>query len=99
MNDDDDTDNDNVVHLIVANETDTEEPSLAEKTRASVVDVLEEMLERARAGDITELVAASVDTDGDACIHVSSADWLGAVGLFETGKHIFITQFNSKMVD
>tara|TARA_R110000803_G_scaffold97631_1_gene165738 strand:- start:370 stop:663 length:294 start_codon:yes stop_codon:yes gene_type:complete len=97
MNDDDDTDN--VVHLIVANETDTEEPSLAEKTRASVVDVLEEMLERARAGDITELVAASVDTDGDACIHVSSADWLGAVGLFETGKHIFITQFNSKMVD
>jgi|TARA_B110000211_G_C13990489_1_gene513756 hypothetical protein len=99
MNDDDDTDNDNVVHLIVANESDTEEPSLAEKTRASVVDVLEEMLERARAGDITELVAASVDTDGDACIHVSSADWLGAVGLFETGKHIFITQFNSKMVD
>jgi len=97
MNDDDDTDN--VVHLIVANETDTEEPSLAEKTRASVIDVLEEMLERARAGDITELVAASVDTDGDACIHVSSADWLGAVGLFETGKHIFITQFNSKMVD
>jgi len=97
MNDDDDTDN--VVHLIVANESDTEEPSLAEKTRASVIDVLEEMLERARAGDITELVAASVDTDGDACIHVSSADWLGAVGLFETGKHIFITQFNSKMVD
>ena len=97
MNDDDDTDN--VVHLIVANETDTEEPSLAEKTRASVIDVLEEMLERARAGDITELVAASVDTDGDACIHVSSADWLGAVGLFETGKHIFITQFNTKMVD
>ena len=40
MNDDDDTDNDNVVHLIVANESDTEEPSLAEKTRASVVDVL-----------------------------------------------------------
>jgi len=97
MNDDDDTDN--VVHLIVANESDTEEPSLAEKTRTSVIDVLEEMLERARAGDITELVAASVDADGDACIHVSSADWLGAVGLFETGNHIFITQFNSKMVD
>ena len=99
MEDNDDDDTDNVVHLIVANETDTEEPSLAEKTRASVIDVLEEMLERARAGDITELVAASVDTDGDACIHVSSADWLGAVGLFETGKHIFITKFNSKMVD
>ena len=96
MNDNED---DNVVHLIVANDSDTDEQSLEEKTRASVVDVLEEMLERARAGEMTEFVAASVDADGDACIHVSSADWLGAVGLYETGKHIFITQYNSKLVD
>lgn len=92
-------DDNNVVHLIVANDSDTDEQSLEEKKEGSVVDVLEEMLERARAGEMTEFVAASIDSDGDACIHVSSADFLGAVGLFETGKHIFITQYNSKLVD
>ena len=96
MNDNDDTNN--VVHLITNNE-EVEEISAEEKSRQSVVEVLEEMLELARAGEIAELVAASVDSQGDACIHVSSADYLGAVGLYETGKHIFLTQYHSKLVD
>jgi len=94
MNDNDD---DNVVHLNVVSKE--EELSPDERNRASVIEVLEEMLERARSGDITELVATSVDADGDACIHVSSADWLGAVGLYEVGKHIFVTQYNERTVD
>lgn len=93
MNDNDD---DNVVHLnIVSND----EVSIEDQTRSSVIEVLEEMLERAREGEITELVATSVDADGDACIHVSSSDWLGAVGLYEVGKHIFVTQYNARLVD
>ena len=96
MNDNDDTNN--VVHLITNNE-EVEEISAEEKSRQSVVEVLEEMLELAKAGDIKEFVAASVDSDGDACIHISSADYLGAVGLYETGKHIFLTQYHSKLVD
>jgi len=95
MNDNDDTNN--VVHLITNNEE--VEISAEEKSRQSVVEVLEEMLELAKAGDIKEFVAASVDSDGDACIHISSADYLGAVGLYETGKHIFLTQYHSKLVD
>ena len=96
MNDNDDTNN--VVHLITNNE-EVEEISAEEKSRQSVVEVLEEMLELAKAGDIKEFVAASVDSDGDACIQISSADYLGAVGLYETGKHIFLTQYHSKLVD
>jgi hypothetical protein len=53
------------------------------------------MLEMAQQGVITEFAACSIDNEGDAVIHVSSKDWLGAVGLFETGKHIFITQLNT----
>lgn len=92
-----DNDNDNVVHLNIVSKE--EELSPDERNRLSTIEVLEEMLERARAGDITELVATSVDADGNACIHVSSADWLGAVGLFEVGKHIFVTQYNERTVD
>ena len=96
MNDNDDTNN--VVHLITNNE-EVEEISAEEKSRQSVGEVLEEMRELANAGDIKEFVAASVDSDGDACIHISSADYLGAVGLYETGKHIFLTQYHPKLVD
>ena len=96
MTDNDDTDN--VVHLITNNEEIVEIPA-EEKSKISVVEVLEEMLERAKEGEMTEFVAASVDSDGDACIHISSADYLGAVGLYETGKHIFLTQYHSKLVD
>ena len=49
----------------------------------------------AQQGVITEFAACSIDNEGNSVIHVSSKDWLGAVGLFETGKHIFITQFAS----
>lgn len=86
MNDNND---DNVVHLNVVENTQT----LEDKGRASSVDVLKEMLELAEAGEITEFAACSVNANGEACIHVSSADWLGAVGLFESGKHIFVNQF------
>ena len=94
MNDNDD---DNVVHLNVVSKQDELSPE--ELNRVGVVEVLEEMLERAKSGDMTELVATSVDADGDACIHVAGLDWLGTVGLYEIGKHIFITQYNKKPVD
>lgn len=85
-------DDDNVVHLNVVTNDETPE----ERNQASVVEVLEEMLERARAGEMTEFVAASTDENGQSCIHVSAADWLGAVGLYEVGKHIFITQYTGQ---
>ena len=56
MNDNDDTNN--VVHLITNNE-EVEEISAEEKSRQSVVEVLEEMLELAKAGDIKEFVFPS----------------------------------------
>jgi hypothetical protein len=91
MNDNGDN-NDNVVHLNVVN---NDEQPHEEKSRASVVEVLEEMLELAREGEITEMVSCTCDKNGQSFIHVSTADWLGAVGLFEVGKHIFVTQYTN----
>jgi hypothetical protein len=88
MNDNDD---EKIVHLNVVKN----DQSLEERGQQSVVEVLQEMLEMAQQGVITEFAACSIDNEGDAVIHVSSKDWLGAVGLFETGKHIFITQLNT----
>ena len=83
------SDDEKIVHLNVVKNDQT----LEERGQQNVVDVLHEMLEMAQQGVITEFAACSIDNEGNSVIHVSSKDWLGAVGLFETGKHIFITQF------
>lgn len=63
------------------------------RTTDAIVEVIEEMLERARNGDMREFVAVSLDGEGEAVIHASCNDIAGGVGLYEIGKHILISQY------
>jgi hypothetical protein len=63
-----------------------------EKKKADLLEILDHLRAQVEEGTITEFVAASMDEDGDVQIHAACADFLGAVGLFEIGKHILITQ-------
>jgi hypothetical protein len=63
-----------------------------EKKKADLLEILDHLRAQVEEGTITEFVAASMDEDGDVQIHAACADFPGAVGLFEIGKHILITQ-------
>jgi len=63
-----------------------------EKKKADLLEILDHLRAQVEDGTITEFVAASIDEDGDVQIHAACADFPGAVGLFEIGKHILITQ-------
>jgi hypothetical protein len=63
-----------------------------EKKKADLLEILDHLRAQVEEGTITEFVAASMDTEGDVQIHAACADFPGAVGLFEIGKHILITQ-------
>lgn len=53
--------------------------------------VLEQMIEKIQAGDITEFVIAATNPKGDVEISMYTEDILGAIGMFEIGKHILMT--------
>lgn len=54
-----------------------------------IVDAFKKMIED---GAVEEFVIASLDTNGEVIIHANVKDFIGGVGLFEAGKHIFIQQ-------
>ncbi len=60
--------------------------------KEDMLEVLDEIRAQIQAGEITEFVAASLDSEGLGQIHVSTLDVPGAVGLFEIGKHLLISQ-------
>lgn len=53
--------------------------------------VLEQMIEKIQAGDITEFVIAATNPRGDVEISMYTEDMLGAIGMFEIGKHILMS--------
>lgn len=63
-----------------------------EKKKADLLEILDHLRTQVEAGTVTEFVAASMDEEGDVQIHAACMDFPGAVGLFEIGKHILITQ-------
>ena len=63
-----------------------------EKKKADLLEILDHLRDEVVEGKITEFVAASIDEEGDVQIHAACADFPGAVGLFEIGKHILISQ-------
>jgi hypothetical protein len=60
------------------------------KRKQDLLDVIDAMRMMVQSGEITEFVAASIDSDGLTQIHVCSLDLPGGVGLFEIGKHLLI---------
>jgi hypothetical protein len=55
------------------------------------VFVLEQMIEKIQSGDITEFVIAATNPKGDVEISMFTEDVLGAIGMFEIGKHILMS--------
>ena len=63
-----------------------------EEQKKAMLEVIDHLKTSIESGEIKEFVAASISEDGEAQIHVAAMDLPGAVGLFEIGKHILITQ-------
>ena len=61
-----------------------------EERKISMLEVLAEMQQQIEEGKIKELVACSMDEEGEAQIHASCLDLVGGVGMFEVGKHLLI---------
>jgi hypothetical protein len=79
---------DNVVTFKVKNSQDER----IKEQQTAMLDVLEHMREEIANGTITEFVAASMTSSGNAQIHVCTLDLPGSIGLYEIGKHILINQ-------
>lgn len=62
------------------------------KRKNELLEVLDEMRKQIEEGVIQEFVAASIDDTGEIQLHACVKDSVGAVGLFEMGKYIFISQ-------
>ena len=68
-----------------------------EQRKQSLLEVIDAVRDQIERGEIRELVACSLDKDGEAQIHVSALDLPGGVGLFEIGKHLLISQTNDML--
>ncbi len=62
------------------------------KKKADLLEILDHLRAEVERGDIEEFVTTSVDKEGEVQIHVASKDFIGAIGLFEIGKHILISR-------
>jgi hypothetical protein len=63
-----------------------------DKRKQDMLEVLDYIRNAVEKGEIKEFVAASMDSEGSAQIHVSALDLPGSIGLFEIGKHLLIAQ-------
>jgi hypothetical protein len=63
-----------------------------DRRKEDMLEVLDVLRDKVESGEIKEFVAASIDPDGVARIHVAALDLPGGIGLFEIGKHLLIQQ-------
>lgn len=63
-----------------------------DKRKIDLLETVDDIRKQIESGEIEEFVAASVSKEGDVQIHACVNDFMGAVGLFEIGKHILISQ-------
>lgn len=62
------------------------------KRKEELIEILDAMKRMVETDEITEFVATSIGAEGDVKIHACCKDFAGGVGLYEIGKHIFISQ-------
>jgi len=63
-----------------------------QKEKEQLLEVIDSVRKMIELGEIKEFVICSLDVDNECQIHVCSNDLVGAVGMFEIGKHILIAQ-------
>jgi hypothetical protein len=77
---------------VVSINTKRKEQIVEEEQKKAMLQVLDFMRAEIEKGAIKEFVAASLDDDGIAQIHVCAMDLPGSIGLFEIGKYLLISQ-------
>lgn len=60
--------------------------------RDNLLEILEVFRTKIEEGTIDEFVITSVNTEGEIEISVCARDYVGAIGMFEAGKHSLLTQ-------
>lgn len=63
-----------------------------EEQREYLLATIETIREQVEAGEIQDLVALSIDSEGDLKLYASCQDFVSAVGMFELGKLALIDQ-------
>jgi hypothetical protein len=63
-----------------------------QKRKEEMLEILDYMRKQVETGAIREFISCSLDEGGLTQVHVSTLDVPGAIGLFEIGKHILISQ-------
>lgn len=63
-----------------------------QRRKDEMLEILDYMKKQVETGAIREFISCSLDEDGMSQVHVSTLDIPGAIGLFEIGKHILISQ-------
>ena len=68
-----------------------EEKKKDNEQRKAMMEVIEEMRKQIENGDIKEFVATSLCKDGNSQIHIACWDVVSGIGMYELGKHMFMT--------
>lgn len=76
---------------VVSINTKRKEEILEEEQKKAMLNVLDFMRTAVEEGYMKEFVACSIDADGECQIHAAAQDLPGAIGLFEIGKHLLIS--------
>jgi len=65
----------------------------SKKMKDDLIEVLDALREKIDKDEVTEFVISSMHVDGEVEIYACTKDFVGAIGLFEAGKHNLLTQF------
>ena len=70
----------------------TQEQKQAESYQKGLLEIVDHFRGMVKDGEVTEFVIASLDQEGEVVITSCAKDFIGAVGLFEMGKHTLMEQ-------
>lgn len=77
---------DKVIELV------SKEEKSRKEYREDLVEILDQFRQRIIDNEVDEFVISSTDMDGENIITICTKDYIGAVGLFEIGKHNLMMQ-------
>ena len=70
----------------------TKEQNEKEKYKNDLLEIIDNFRDMVSKGEVVEFAISSLDDEGEVVITTCCKDFIGAVGLFEMGKHTLMTQ-------
>ena len=65
----------------------------SKKMKDDLLEVLDVLRKKIENDEVTEYIISSMHVDGEVEIYVCAKDFVGAIGLLETGKHNLLSQY------